>query len=129
MPPTLSSPTRPFIRPRQAEGIGAQRVGSAGIATDGARQSRHIVAHWAILSAFLIVLGLVVHFAGFKMNKQLWSPSFLFFMVRVFFFAPRPPRARAQALTHSVHVRMYLSSFICPIARRTPTLRIFVCLQ
>ena len=27
-----------------------------------------------------MLLGVVIHFAGWKMNKQQWSPSYLFFM-------------------------------------------------
>jgi hypothetical protein len=36
--------------------------------------------HWVPQSIFLVVLGVVIHFAGWKMNKQLWSPSYLFMM-------------------------------------------------
>ena len=62
----------------QAPGIGAP---SGGASMSGARQNVSIVLHWTMLSIILTALGLVIHFAGFPMNKQLWSPSYLFFMV------------------------------------------------
>ena len=41
---------------------------------------RWVALSWVPQSAFLLVLGTVIHFAGWPMNKQLWSPSFVFFM-------------------------------------------------
>lgn len=32
------------------------------------------------MSVVLFVLGLVIHYAGWKLNKQLWSPSYVFLM-------------------------------------------------
>ena len=84
---SLSAPIqRPFQftcqSNEQAPGIGAPRAGGSAI-VNGARQSRSIVVHWTIYSVVLVVVGLVIQFAGFPMNKQLWSPSYVFFMVRV----------------------------------------------
>ena len=36
--------------------------------------------HWLCLSSTLVIFGLIVHFAGIPMNKQLWSTSYLLFM-------------------------------------------------
>ena len=36
--------------------------------------------HWLCLSSTLVIFGLIVHFAGIPMNKQLWSLSYLLFM-------------------------------------------------
>ena len=38
------------------------------------------MVHWVPLSLFLIVVGVIIHYAGFPMNKQLWSPSYVAFM-------------------------------------------------
>jgi hypothetical protein len=35
---------------------------------------------WIPLSLALFVTGLAIHYGGWEMNKQLWSPSYLFFM-------------------------------------------------
>ena len=32
------------------------------------------------MSTVIITFGLIIHFTFFKMNKQLWSTSYLFFM-------------------------------------------------
>ena len=42
--------------------------------------SNSIIKHWSFMSTLLIALGLLIHFTFFKMNKQLWSTSYLFFM-------------------------------------------------
>lgn len=42
--------------------------------------SNSIIKHWSIMSTVLILCGLIIHFTFFKMNKQLWSTSYLFFM-------------------------------------------------
>lgn len=36
--------------------------------------------HWFFHALFLIVLGIILHFAGMPINKQLWSFSYLNFM-------------------------------------------------
>ena len=57
------------------------RVLKHTIHSNGARfQPTSIIKHWSLLSGVLIALGLLVHFTFFKMNKQLWSTSYLFFM-------------------------------------------------
>ena len=38
------------------------------------------LAHWVPLALVSFVLGIIIHVTGWKMNKQLWSPSYLFFM-------------------------------------------------
>ena len=35
---------------------------------------------WAPMSLVWLVTGIIIHYAGWKMNKQLWSPSYLFLM-------------------------------------------------
>ena len=35
---------------------------------------------WGWQSIALVLLGLVINYSGWEMNKQLWSPSYLFFM-------------------------------------------------
>lgn len=42
-----------------------------------------MIVHWLVFSIIIVALGLVIHFSGFPMNKQLWSPSYLFFMVKL----------------------------------------------
>ena len=42
--------------------------------------STTIIKHWSVLSIVLMAVGAVIHFTFFKMNKQLWSTSYLFFM-------------------------------------------------
>jgi len=39
-----------------------------------------LILHWLSCSTFLIIAGLIVHFALWPMNKQLWSTSYLLFM-------------------------------------------------
>jgi len=41
---------------------------------------RERLLQWIPLSLSLFVTGLAIHYGGWKMNKQLWSPSYLFFM-------------------------------------------------
>lgn len=36
------------------------------------------LTHWAVLSTAMLVFGLVLEAAGWGVNKQLWSPSYLF---------------------------------------------------
>jgi heparan-alpha-glucosaminide N-acetyltransferase len=36
--------------------------------------------HWVVVSALLMVIGLTIHYGGYSMNKQLWTPSYVFFM-------------------------------------------------
>eukprot|EP00041_Stephanoeca_diplocostata_P037392 m.1411038 g.1411038 ORF g.1411038 m.1411038 type:complete len:352 (-) comp25028_c0_seq4:2574-3629(-) len=38
---------------------------------------RYVKNFWIVESMVLIVLGTGIHFAGWKINKQLWSPSYL----------------------------------------------------
>eukprot|EP00949_MAST-11_sp_MAST-11-sp1_P001627 g1627.t1 len=40
----------------------------------------HLLTHWAVMSSVLMGLGLILHFTTYKMNKQMWTPSYLFFM-------------------------------------------------
>lgn len=53
----------------------------------------YICKFWFAESTVFVGLGWIIHAAGFKMNKQLWSPSYLFFMAGMagyfllFFFA------------------------------------------
>ncbi len=47
---------------------------------------RQRLAHWYSLSAFLMVVGLIIDEAGLEMNKQLWTPSYLFFMAGLLLF-------------------------------------------
>ena len=39
-----------------------------------------LLLHWGSFAGVLMGVGLVIHFTAFPMNKQLWSPSYLFFM-------------------------------------------------
>lgn len=41
---------------------------------------RKRLGHWIGLSAVWFVLGIIIHFSGWPMNKQMWSPSYLFMM-------------------------------------------------
>tara|TARA_B110000285_G_C14809275_1_gene461190 strand:- start:57 stop:653 length:597 start_codon:yes stop_codon:yes gene_type:complete len=41
---------------------------------------RSRMIHWFTLATVLIGLGVIIHFAGIPMNKQLWSLSYLLFM-------------------------------------------------
>ena len=41
---------------------------------------RWVLLIWIPQTIFLMLLGILIHFGGWKMNKQLWSPSYLFFM-------------------------------------------------
>ena len=47
---------------------------------DASWNSKTIMVHWSVVSSTLIALGLLIHCTFFKMNKQLWSTSYLFFM-------------------------------------------------
>jgi hypothetical protein len=38
------------------------------------------LAAWFPMASISFVLGIVIHVAGWKMNKQTWSPSYLFMM-------------------------------------------------
>lgn len=51
-----------------------------GRAVKGLVTTKSRVAHWSIFSTLLIALGGVIHFSGDPINKQRWSPSYVFFM-------------------------------------------------
>ena len=41
----------------------------------GMQETRTKIQHWGVLASSLIALGVIIHFSGWKMNKQLWSPA------------------------------------------------------
>ena len=47
---------------------------------NGSFNSSSVIRHWSFVSVVLISIGLIIHFTFFKMNKQLWSTSYLCFM-------------------------------------------------
>lgn len=52
--------------------------GFEGIGRNG--HAMALPAHWTAVATVLVALGLALHAGGLLMNKQLWTPSYLFFM-------------------------------------------------
>ena len=46
-------------------------------------EPKRLLAHWTVFSSILVALGLIVHYAGLEMNKQLWTPSYMLFTAGV----------------------------------------------